>query len=316
MCIIGDFDLEKQQELLMQAGIIPDKQLKYQLSMERLVFAEGDPNEVYTQLEIQFTERFPNVCVFREYEKQLNNGTITCRTISTTIESVGYEAICDCIEFEKIINKALDGFNIFFFVANECIYFGCRLYDKDSTKDCFLSFPLVYESELEAFLDGIMYCVDIDDFATYYANIVHSIAETTKEFDYYEDRQLRNRAKSIIYLEGLEDVERSLGIDCSSEKISYYESQEISVSERFSDQLSYAIDELSFIKSTKVNTYEMLFDADEMMRMALNAEEKMEKMSAESTEAHTEPVDSDAEATALVNDPEEMIKLLKKRRGL
>ena len=72
-----------------------------------------------------------------------------------------------------------------------------------------------------------------------------------------------------------------------------------------------------FIKSNRVNTYEMLFEADEMMRRVEAAEAENDRLAIQA--ALENPVSEevyDTEAEALLDDPEEMIKLLKKRRGL
>ena len=74
---------------------------------------------------------------------------------------------------------------------------------------------------------------------------------------------------------------------------------------------------LLFIKSNRVNTYEMLFEADEMMRRVEAAEAENDRLAIQA--ALENPVSEevyDTEAEALLDDPEEMIKLLKKRRGL
>ena len=85
----------------------------------------------------------------------------------------------------------------------------------------------------------------------------------------------------------------------------------------FATLLEEVEDSLSFIKSNRVNTYEMLFEADEMMRQAEEAEAENERLAVQA--ALENPVSDDihdTEAETLLDDPEEMIKLLKKRRGI
>ncbi len=72
-----------------------------------------------------------------------------------------------------------------------------------------------------------------------------------------------------------------------------------------------------YIKSNKINTYEMLYDANEMIKQAEEAEAENDKLAIQA--ALENPVSEDVhdtEAEALLDDPEEMIKLLKKRRGI
>ena len=85
----------------------------------------------------------------------------------------------------------------------------------------------------------------------------------------------------------------------------------------FAALLEEVEDGLSFIKSNKINTYEMLYDANEMIKQAEEAEAENDKLAIQA--ALENPVSEDVhdtEAEALLDDPEEMIKLLKKRRGI
>ena len=93
----------------------------------------------------------------------------------------------------------------------------------------------------------------------------------------------------------------------------FEESQVVS----FAALLEEVEDGLSFIKSNKINTYEMLYDANEMIKQAEEAEAENDKLAIQA--ALENPVSEDVhdtEAEALLDDPEEMIKLLKKRRGI
>lgn len=61
----------------------------------------------------------------------------------------------------------------------------------------------------------------------------------------------------------------------------------------------------------------MLFEADEMMRQADKAEAENERLAMQTaTENPMNETVQDTEVEALLDDPEEMIKLLKKRRGI
>ena len=87
--------------------------------------------------------------------------------------------------------------------------------------------------------------------------------------------------------------------------------------ESFATLLEEVEDSLSFIKSNRVNTYEMLFEADEMMCQAEDAEAENERLAVQAALENPASDDvHDTEAEALLDDPEEMIKLLKKRRGI
>lgn len=85
----------------------------------------------------------------------------------------------------------------------------------------------------------------------------------------------------------------------------------------FTTLLEEVEDSLSFIKSNRVNTYEMLFEADEMMRRAEEAETENDRLAVQTELENASFNDEiDTEVEALLDDPEEMIKLLKKRKGI
>ena len=121
----------------------------------------------------------------------------------------------------------------------------------------------------------------------------------------------------FAYLEEIDKLGRDIGVDMISEKERYRKMFETDPEVSFSTLLEEVEESLLFIKSNRVNTYEMLFEADEMMRRVEATEAENDRLAIQ--EALENPVPEevyDTEAEALLDDPEEMIKLLKKRRGL
>ena len=90
----------------------------------------------------------------------------------------------------------------------------------------------------------------------------------------------------------------------------YWHMFEVEPEVSFSALLEEVKDSLSFIKSNGVNTYEMLFEADETEaeNLRLTQQTAIENQSDSSL--------SDDKAEALLYDPEAVTKLLKKRRGM
>ena len=128
---------------------------------------------------------------------------------------------------------------------------------------------------------------------------------------------IKRRGLQFAYLEEIDDLGRELGVDMIREKERYRQMFESDSIASFATLLEEVEDSLSFIKSNRVNTYEMLFEADEMMRQAEEAEAENERLAVQA--ALENPVSDDihdTEAETLLDDPEEMIKLLKKRRGI
>ena len=70
------------------------------------------------------------------------------------------------------------------------------------------------------------------------------------------------------------------------------------------------------IESSRVNTMEILFEAEEMERLASEAEQKNDEMLQQNNDDENEESGMDEETRALLDDPEVMIKMLKKKRGI
>ena len=61
---------------------------------------------------------------------------------------------------------------------------------------------------------------------------------------------------------------------------------------------------------------EILFEAEEMERLASEAEQKNDEMFKQSKDHENTENDIDEETKALLDDPESMIKMLKKKRRI
>ena len=71
------------------------------------------------------------------------------------------------------------------------------------------------------------------------------------------------------------------------------------------------------IESSRINTMEMLFEAEEMEKLASEAEQRNETLLMQNAAGEENGVEEiDTETKALLDDPESMIKLLKKKRGI
>lgn len=316
--IIDGFSEDAVTDIIESAGLTLENKPKYSETMENVVFMYGEGSEVYSPAEIRFIEHVDNVLVYPEFTKVLNQGNMLCRTIATQFRSSGREALRDCVSFEKIINKALDGFNIFFFVTEDSVFFGCRIFDKTGKRDCALSKPFVRENEFEQMIDELTLLTGVDSFMEYYSSFQMMITEGQNVKEDYEHKIMRHRGMQMAYLEDICGIEHDLGVNMSREKERYWQMFDDQPEVNFAFLLDEVEESLSFIKSNRINTYEMLFEAGEMMNQAEEEEEKNERIAAQAAIQTSTNMDSvsDEEAEALLDDPEEMIKLLKRRRGL
>lgn len=302
---------------LMEAGLIQDNTPRLVCSMEKLVFVHGDPNEVYSPAEIRFTERIEKVLVYPDFFKRINRGSMACRVIAAKLGCSGNDAIKTCVSFEKIADKALDGFNIYFFVTDDSVFYGCRIFDKTGKSDCTISMPIRTEAVFNQMQEELAFYIGAEEFLDFYNQFVQTIISDSWFDDDYESMIMKRRGIQMSYLEEIDKIGREIGVDLSHEKERYWQQFEDVRELSFADLLEDVEESLSFIKSNRVNTYEMLFEADEMMRQADEAEAENERlaMQAATENLMIESV-QDTEAEALLDNPEEIIKLLKKRRGI
>lgn len=302
---------------LMEAGLIQDKAPRLVCSMEKLVFVYGDPNEVYSPAEIRFTEGIDKVFVYPDFFKSMSRGSMACRVIAAKLSCSGNDAIKTCVFFEKITDKALDGFNIFFFVTEESVFYGCRIFDKTGKCDCTLSMPIKAEMVFEQIQEEMSFYIGSEAFLEYYNQFRHTITSDSWLDDDYERMIIKRRGIQMSYLEEIDKIGREIGVDVSREKERYWQQFEEPEELTFSEILQDVEESLSFIKSNRVNTYEMLFEAEEMMRLAEETEAENNRLAIQvELEAPIPELDYDEEAESLLDDPEKMIKLLKKRRGM
>lgn len=313
-----DFSEKVLTDIFLSASLTPDDRPKYSGSMEKLVFMHGEDSEVYSPDEIQFIESVKEVFVYPEFTKTLDQGNMVCRVITTKFNCSEHDALRACVSFEKIIDKALDGFNIFFFVTEESVFFGCRIFDKTGKRDCALSNPITDEYEFEQIIDELSFLEEIDSFIEYYSNFQMLISEGQNNNEDYEYMIMSRRGIQPSYLDNICGIEHDMRLNMSGEKERYWNTFDEIHEESFALLLDEVEEDLSFIKSNRVNSYEMLFEADEMMRRAEKTEVENNRLTSEDTQQEVEKTnaESDEEAQKLLNDPEEIIKLLKKRKGI
>lgn len=215
----------------------------------------------------------------------------------------------------KEINKAIGGFTIFFIKAGVNYYIGIRAFNKDVNDDCIISKPIALTEDFEEITDKLSYMADSDDFIDYYRTLVDAIEENNLALTDY-DRQIEiKRGIQYSYLNMLSEISHIYKVSFSWEIERYYKSFEGVEENNYLSIVKECIAELSFIKSFKANTMEMLFEADEMMELAKKTEEENEIFIGNQNEKnHNEENNSDM--MRYLDNPELMIKMLKQRKGI
>lgn len=308
-----EYSVETMANLLLPTGFLIDRTTQYSGSLEKFVFLKGNTSEVYSKSEIDFIDGIVDFCIFKDFYKKTRKGMIPCRIVSAKIDNM--DIISAGIAFTKIMNKAIDGLNIGFVISEEGILFTGRLFEQGDNIGCYVSNLIKTEEQYDEIVADLIFGDIYDSFIDYYSYI-KCVMRYTEETVPYGDTLRGAHRIPYAYIEELQDLEARLGVSFAREiERCFFENEEL-------EELPYCeknkeCEEYLFkIESSRVNTMEILFEAEEMERLASEAEQKNDEMlqqnnGDENTESHI-----DEETKALLDDPEGMIKMLKKKRGI
>ena len=290
-----DYSVDTVADLLLPTGFLIDRTTQYSGSLEKFVFLKGNTSEVYSKSEIDFIDGVVNFCIFRDFFKKTRKGMIPCRIVSAKIDN-NMDIVSSGIAFTKILNKAIDGLNIGFVISEEGILFTGRLFEQGNNIGCYIS--------------------DLyDSFIDYYSYIKSVIHYTDEPIPYGETLRGAHRIP-YTYIEELQNLEEHMGISFAREiERCFFDNEELEELP-YCEKVKECEEYLFKIESSRVNTMEILFEAEEMERLASEAEQKNDEMLQQSSGDENTENEIDEETKALLDDPEGMIKMLKKKRGI
>lgn len=308
-----EYSVDTVANLLLPTGFLIDRATQYSGSLEKFIFLKGNASEVYSKAEIDFIDDIADFYIFREFYKKTKKGMIPCRIVSAKIDNM--DIISAGIAFTKIMNKAIDGLNIGFVISEEGILFTGRLFEQGNNIGCFVSNLIKTGEQYDEMVSDLIFGDLYDSFIDYYSYI-KTVIHYTEETIPYEDALRGAHRIPYTYIEELQDLEAQLGVSyvrkierCffgnkKSDELPYYE------------KVKECEEYLFKIESSRVNTMEILFEAEEMERLASEAEKRNDELLQQSNGNEDAENDIDEETKALLDDPESMIKMLKKKRGI
>lgn len=308
-----EYSVDTAVELLLPTGFLIDGTVQYAGSLEKFVFLKGNTSEVYSKSEIDFIDNVTDFCIFKDFFKKTRRGSIPCRIISSRINHM--DIVSAGIAFTKIMNKALDGLNIGFVVGEEGILFTGRMFEQGNSIGCFVSDLITTAEKYEEILSELFFSDLYDEFVEYYAYI-KSVLQCAEEVIPYGEKLRGTHRIPYAYIDELHDVEQILGISFAREIERYFVEEVEPKGLPYCEKVKECEECLFAIESSRVNTMEILFEAEEMERLASEAEKKNDEMLQHSNENENEENVIDEETKALLDDPEGMIKMLKKKRGI
>ena len=315
--LISNVSLGNICAFLKACWLIEEDQALIDSTLERLVYIEGDQQEVYTRMERRIISDVSSSAYYSIFQLLSGvNRTIDCRLFVIELSS-GNSAIYNSIATMKILNKAFDGLNLFMFITPADLHFGCSILSSQHTrKDCMLSYAINSNTDWELLADIFLYRNNSKRIYEFYSSIISAfdgIKYCHKE-GYKDDLAYR-----LINFENDYDIDAleedpSLYIEAFASDYSIAESEETVAFEqeivRFERDVESCIDELDIIKKSHVNPLEMLYEAEKALFAADQTEVPDEKTS---FFPDTNDNSSDIE---LLNDPIALMKKLKKDRGL
>lgn len=319
--VCDDFVLNAYQEysvdtvanLLLPTGFLIDRTTQYSGSLEKFVFLKGNTSEVYSKSEIDFIDGIVDFCIFRDFYKKTRKGMIPCRIVSAKIDNM--DIISAGIAFTKIMNKAIDGLNIGFVISEEGILFTERLFEQGDNIGCYVSNLIKTEEQYDEIVAALIFGNIYDSFIDYYFYI-KSVMQYIEETVPYGDTLRGAHRIPYAYIEELQDLEARLGVSFAKEIERCFFENEEPEELPYCEKVKECEEYLFKIESSRVNTMEILFEAEEMERLASEAERKNNEMLQQNNGDENTESDIDEETKALLDNPEGMIKMLKKKRGI
>lgn len=306
-----DFSADELSKFFANIGFAPMVNCVNEESFDRFVFLHGDKDEVYGTEERRFIEKVGTICVYTDFLKKTARGKMKCYTIAADVSEID-DSLYSAILFMKIVIKAKGGFPIFILKLEDGIHIGCRLFDSKEWNNCILS----DNQKPISFIDDSIWLNDTIKFLDYYTSIVDILKPESNNYMDYDEAAIKRRGIQSSYIDSLRAVQDSYGTSTQTAMENYYDYfEEDNSEEDFISMFNECMDELRNIKSSKVNTIEMLFEADEIERMAIEADVKQSKLAEESVAQPEGNVDEDI-LKQMKSDPEQMLKKLKNLHGL
>lgn len=307
------YSVDTVAELLLPTGLLTDKSTQYAGTFERYVFLNGNKDEIYTRQEIDFISTVGDIVVFTEFYKKTKRDVIPCKVIvarNSMLDPVDFS-----IAFTKINNKAGDGFNICVVFSEEGIIFACRSYDDSTSNNYYISDIIKNYGQMEEMYDSLMHSSEYDGFIDYYSYVRESIWFKTDVVNDFS--KFRNAYRpAYTYMDELWEIENATGLSFSGEIERCFWGLAEQRKEAYADRVAEVDEYLFKIESSRINTMEMLFEAEKMEKRVSEAEQRNETILMQNFAEDAKSEEIDMETKALLEDPDSMIKFLKKKRGI
>lgn len=309
--IILNYEKSSISDFLKASFLIPEDVHITTDPFTKKIYMYGDSNEIYTKLERDFIDSFEeNIFTYESSCVANEEETVTCRLIVSYMDNNQNE-LFNSILFMKIINKAFDGFNSFVFVNRTGLRIGCTLLN--SKHDCAIS-PLISRDINSDFLFNVfLYRNNSDNFREYYFNYLTMI--DSLKYCFFNNDSSENFMKTYSLLDDnifedgtcfdVREFIASIPSELADEAEEY-----VSEYERYLELVEECFDDLSKIKKNRTNSLELLFEAEESIKLSTENQEPEQLMFFQESEIQ------DDEDLDLLDNPMQLLKKLKKDNGI
>lgn len=273
-------------------------------SFKKLIYNNGIQEEVYTKQERLIIDSIYDYSVCSEYFIYDKHQRILCRLIAFDLTK-STSLVYDALAVMKICNKALNGFNIYMIVGSDSIHIGCDMLGGESKTSCLISYPINNKVNWESLLYIFSDVTEDKGFLKYYYSLLNTILSV---FDCYDNADADENLHNTSSYDQFEDDEDHW-YDPSDESL-YHDQQKLFNNyyeplSAFEYEVEDAKKELDFIKTNRVNSLEMLYEAEKQT---------------EGTKEYYQHYDSSEEKNnyseelhALLSNPDKLIKVLKNK---
>lgn len=293
--LLDCFSVDTSFAFLEELYLTNSKNTLYAGPFERFVYSFGSNTEVYTKRERDFIERISQIVVFSQFVLTGKKSSVPCHIIAVDLSSSS-NLIYDAIAFMKICNKALASFNSYLIVSDNSVLIGCDDLSHGENMGCNLSFPINTAIDWEALQEIFLY-IDDKSFVKYYYSLEDAISTIG---DCYPDKEIE---LPYICCFDEENNEYITIRDLQFAQVDEYNDKYIK--DDFAEEVLSSKRDLSFIQSNKVNSFELLIEAESAKET--ESIPVLEQVSDD--DKNTEM----SEYQSMLDDPEALIRILKKR---
>lgn len=312
--LISNVSLGNIHAFLKACWLIEDDQTFSSTSLERIIYAEGDQQEIYTRAERKIVSSVSSNVYSNSFQLESTSGNIDCHFFVVELASES-NIIHDAIATMKILNKAIDGLNEFLFITSTGIHFGCAFLPSspNMSEDCMLSYVVNDQTNWEELSDLLLFRDNSRSIFDYYQELItvlyrikycYSDICANDEHSFFVDHDDELYDNDIFEDSNVKIDPYNFYFDYDKENEQFNRSINL-----FEEECLFCMSDLSGIKKTHANPLEMLFEAEK----ALHASEQ--ESSEEQTEPNFEQKD-DLPDWDLLDDPIALMKKLKKDRGI